>query len=147
MEHETELAALIARLSVSGRLEGAKAKELYRTAFAEAFPKMMEGQTAGEALGGLAILNQSEDAFRAELKSIDNDLGRQISIVSESLDNWFKRGETPAPYYPWRIAVILGKAKRKEEEKAFLAAWCKHFGHLRGARYEALAERARKLGV
>jgi len=147
VEYERELADLTQRLSDGDLLDENKARKMHRAAFEAAFPKMLEGQTAGQALGGLAILNQPEDAFRAELRSIDNDLGQQINIVNESLDNWFGRGETPAPYYAWRIAIILGKTKRKDEERAFLAAWCKHFGRIVGGRYEKLAERARKLGV
>ncbi|GGO89939.1 hypothetical protein [Stakelama pacifica] len=147
MEFEPELAALIARLCETPLLDRGTAHKLHRAAFEEAFPKMLQGQTFGQAMGGLSILNQPEDAFRAELKSIDNDLGRQIGIVNDALDQWFTKGEAPPPYYAWRIAVILSKAKRKDEEGRFLAAWCKHFGATRGNRYEALADRARKLGV
>ncbi len=147
MECTSELGELILHLNKTPVLPIEQANELHRTAFNLALPIMLEGQTYGQAMGGLAILNQPEADFRAELKSIDNDLGRQIGIVNQSLVNWFHKGEIPAPYYAWRIAVILGKAKRKSEEAAFLGAWCKHFGAVRGSRYEALAKRARKLSV
>lgn len=145
MEAENELAALIDRLKTTPDLSKAKASELFRANFEKAVPAMLGGQTYGQASGGLAILNQSEDAFRSELRSIDNDLLRQIEIVHEALDGWFEKGEIPAPYYAWRVAVILGKARRKDEEAAFLKAWCKHFGRLKGGRFEKLAERYEKI--
>ena len=147
MKNGHELKTLIDRLTSMRVLTSEKADRLHRKALDEAMPQMLRGKTYGEAMGGLTILNQDEQAFRAELKSVDSDLGRQIEIVDEALDGWFKNGVTPAPYYAWRIAVILSKDKRKDEEATFLAAWCKHFGTLRGSRYEALAKRAKKLGV
>lgn len=144
---EAELTDLITRLNRADILNSTEADKLYRSAFNDAFPKMLEGQSYGEAMSGLSILNQSEEDFRSELKAIDNDLGRQIAIVQEALNGWFTKGETPPPYYAWRIAVILSKAKRKYEEASFLSSWCKHFGHTRGTRYEALAARARKIGA
>ena len=55
---------------------------------------------------------------------------------------------TPAPYYSHRIVVILSKQKEVEREKAFLAAWCKHFSEVGiGRRYADLVERARKKGA
>lgn len=145
--YEAELTHLISRLDRADTLSSTEADKLYRSAFEDAFPKLLEGQTYGEAMGGLSILNQTEGEFRSELKAIDNDLGRQIAIVEEALNTWFSKGEIPPPYYAWRIAVILSKAKRKDEESNFLSSWCKHFGHVRGTRYEALASRARKLGA
>ncbi|MDM7954762.1 hypothetical protein [Blastomonas sp.] len=147
MDFQKELSEITHRLDTTAILPRHQASDLFRASFAAAFPTMLQGKTYGQASGGLTILNQSEEAFRAELRSIDNDLGRQIAIVNESLDNWFIKGDQPAPYYPWRIAVILGKAKRREEEAAFLAAWCRHFGKIVGGRYEKLADRARKLGA
>ena len=138
---------LIEHLSTTPRLSKATAAQLYRAACSKAVSGILAGQTCGQASGGLALLNQPEQAFRAELKAIDGDLAKQVAIVNETLDGWFERGEQPAPYYAWRIAVLLGKQKRREEERAFLGAWCAHFGTIVGGRYEKLAERARKLGV
>ena len=53
----------------------------------------------------------------------------------------------PAPYYPWRIAVILSKRKMKDRERDFLTGWCRHFALGIGRRYGALVKRAEKLGV
>ena len=145
--YQQELSALTERLASTSKQSPDQARNLHRQAVAEAMPKMMAGQTYGEAMGGPAILNQDEDSFRTELKTIDNDLGRQIGIVSQAFEDWLTKGEQPAPYYAWRIAVILGKAKRKEEEFAFLNAWCKHFGTVVGARYESIARRAGKMGA
>jgi hypothetical protein len=82
------------------------------------------------------------------IKQYDNDLAKQVVIVSEGLDGWERSGMTPAPYYSNRIAVILSKQKEVEREKAFLAAWCRHFSEVGiGQRYADLVERARKKGA
>jgi hypothetical protein len=82
------------------------------------------------------------------IKQYDNDLAKQVEIVGEGLDGWERSGMTPAPYYSYRIAVILSKQKEVEREKAFLAAWCRHFSEVgAGQRYSALVERARKKGA
>ncbi|WP_425093458.1 hypothetical protein [Tropicimonas sp. S265A] len=82
------------------------------------------------------------------IKQYDNDLAKQVAIVSEGLDGWERSGMTPAPYYSYRIAVILSKQKEVEREKAFLAAWCRHFTEVGiGQRYADLVERARKKGA
>lgn len=82
------------------------------------------------------------------IKQYDNDLAKQVEIVSEGLDGWERSGMTPAPYYSYRIAVILSKQKEAEREKAFLAAWCRHFSEVGiGQRYADLVERARKKGA
>ncbi len=82
------------------------------------------------------------------IKQYDNDLAKQVEIVSEGLDGWERSGMTPAPYYSHRIAVILSKQKEIEREKAFLAAWCRHFSEVGvGKRYADLVKRARKKGA
>ena len=146
MTDNEKLYALIARLNDTPVLSKREAERLSEKAREGLLEKLLAGQTYGEAMGGLSILNQPEAEFRAELKSVDNDVGRQVEIVNEGLDLWFDKGEIPPPYYAWRIAVILSKSKRKDEERAFLKAWCKHFGKVRGGRYASLAERKRKLG-
>lgn len=82
------------------------------------------------------------------IKQYDNDLAKQVEIVGEWLDGWERSGMTPAPYYSYRIAVILSKQKEVERERAFLAAWCRHFSEVGiGQRYADLVERARKKGA
>ena len=82
------------------------------------------------------------------IKQYDNDLAKQVEIVSEGLDGWEHSGMTPAPYYSYRIAVILSKQKEVEREKAFLAAWCRHFSEVGiGQRYTDLVDRAREKGA
>lgn len=82
------------------------------------------------------------------IKQYDNDLAKQVEIVSEGLDGWERSGMTPAPYYSYRVAVILSKQKEVEREKASLAAWCRHFSEVGiGQRYADLVERARKKGA
>lgn len=95
----------------------------------------------------LAHLHLPDGEREAFMRKADNDLREQVSIVGKSFDYWLKAGEIPAPYYPYRIAVILRKAGRKDLEKRFLQAWLKHFPEGNGSRYGKLAERGEKLGI
>lgn len=146
---DTELSALIHRLNKTPLLDPGRARELSRAQTVDWIAQAFEsGEVTTNPASALSILKQpDEDTFRTELRAVDNDLPRQISIVNESLDLWLGQGSTPPPYYPWRIAIILSKEKRADEEKAFLAAWCRHFGRIVGGRYESLADRARKRGL
>ena len=98
----------------------------------------------GEAAGGALSFLAKPDALQ-QIKSIDNDLGAQVKIVSDSFAEHLGNGEIPAPYYSWRIAVILRKAKLSAIELEFLRAWCMHFGAVIGTRYEMLADRLNKM--
>lgn len=110
--------------------------------------RMLEtGETYGQASGAPNFLNQPEGDFRAHLQSIDNDLSAQLDIVDTACRSYFETGEVPAPYYPWRIAVILSKRKMKDRERDFLAGWCRHFALGIGGRYGELVKRAEKLGI
>lgn len=145
---ETDLIALIERLEATPLLTEQEASRRWREHFGAAFEHAVRsGETIGQALGALPMLNQPYEDFKTEIKSLQDDLQAQVKIVNETLDGWFIKGMQPAPYYAWRVAVILAKNKRLDEERRFLAAWCRHFGGLRGARYEAITERARKRGV
>ena len=145
---DKNLNTLIARLNNTEPLNQNQEKKLYTSFMSNVTTKMLStGETYGRASGGLPILNQSEEAFRKELRSIDNDIERQISIFQESLDRWFNHGEPHPPYYPWRIIIILSKLGKKEKEKEFLAAYCKHFLNWKGNRDEKIVARARKLGA
>ncbi|WP_299478120.1 HIRAN domain-containing protein [uncultured Roseibium sp.] len=125
-----------------------KSQALSKAHFRKAWARMLEtGETYGQAAGGLAFLNRSQDKVRGHLRSIDNDLAAQAEIVEDTFRDYLKTGEVPPPYYAWRIAVILSKAKRKDLEREFLASWCKHFPKGNGSRYDDLVVRARKLGV
>jgi hypothetical protein len=54
---------------------------------------------------------------------------------------------TNSPYCAWRIAIILSSAGLHDEERAFLAAWCRHFAvRGTGSRYADLVARAVKKG-
>ncbi|TMV02549.1 hypothetical protein FGK63_20170 [Ruegeria sediminis] len=95
----------------------------------------------------LSHLQMSDGECEDFMKKADNNLEQQVSIVQKSFDFWLKTGEVPAPYYAYRIAVILRKAGHKDLEKRFLEAWTRHFPSGNGKRYSDLVERARKLGV
>lgn len=150
-EHEKALArldALTAFLTKTPPLSPAQVEKLRKASSGKTVARMVEsGETHGQASGAPAFLNLPEDDFRAHLQSIDNDLSAQVDIVDKACRSYFETGEVPAPYYPWRIAVILSKAKMKDREREFLAAWCRHFAEGRGKRYGEIVERARKLGV
>jgi len=122
-----------------------------RTRRMAAIDRMFEtGETYGVASGGPAFLNQPEEQFRQYLKKTDNDLGVQVKVVADAFAHYLITGETPAPYYPMRIAIILSKAKIKDKEREFLAAWCRHFNTIErraGVTYDDLVKRAEKLGV
>lgn len=150
-EHEKALArldALTAFLTETPPLSPAQVEKLWKASSGKIVARMTEsGETHGQASSAPAFLNLPEDDFRAHLQSIDNDLPVQVDIVDKACRSYFSTGEVPAPYYPWRIAVILSKAKMKDREREFLAAWCRHFAEGRGTRYGELVERAKKLGV
>ena len=146
--YDGNLDALIARLNNTEPLNQIGEQKLYALFMSKITTTMLStGETYGKASGGLSILNQSEENFRKELQSIDNDIERQISIFQESLDRWFNHGETHPPYYPWRIAVILSKLGKKGKEREFLAAYCRHFLNRKGDRDEKIVARAKKLGA
>lgn len=106
-----------------------------------------QGLTYNQASGGPEIYNQPEGDFRAELKRTDSDLRVQIDRFQASLNRWFATGESHPPYWPWRIAVILSKAKELERERRFLAAYCRHFWNRKGRQDEMILERAEKKGA
>lgn len=115
-----------------------------------AIEKMFEeGISWGEAMGFHRILNQSEDLFRAELKSIDNNIVAQVDIIEHYLPLWFSLGEFPPPYYALRIAIILRKANEIRRERDFLFSYLINFRSKYGSSRtdEKLIERTLKLGV
>ncbi|WP_420965488.1 hypothetical protein [Bradyrhizobium sp. B120] len=106
---------------------------------------LASGETWNQASSGPAFLSLGEGEFRHHLKAIDNNLGEQTAIVADGFSKYLKMGEVPAPYYPWRFAIILRREKKLDLEKRFLAAWCEHFSDGVGARYAQLVDRLRKL--
>ena len=148
-QNYTAIDALIERLETAQKIDHMalweQAKEERRANIERMFDL---GITWGEAMGAHPILNQSEDSFRTELQSINQNLDAQINIFGHGLDEYFRTGDHPPPYYPMRIAIILRKQKQYERERLFLAAYCKHFGTKRGSRTdEKILERAAMLGA
>ncbi len=103
------------------------------------------GESWNQASARPGFLSLDEAEFKNHLSAIDNDLGEQTAIVAGAFARYLKMGDVPAPYYPWRIAIILRRDKKLELEKRFLAAWCQHFSGGLGARYGQLVDRFRKL--
>lgn len=142
------LAKLINHMNATKPLSGKEISALTKKRQEELFQGMnTRGSGAFRNSEPLSHLRLPENEFKVFMKKADNDLGQQVSIVQESVDFWLKSGITPAPYYAYRIAVILRKVKRKDLEKDFLAAWTRHFPTGNGKRYADLAERARKMGI
>lgn len=144
-----ELEALINRLNHTTPLLPSQAEALYKAQSDRMISAALKGSVS-EALASrreLTILSQPEDGFRSELDAIKDDIRKQVAVVDEAFDLWFETGAIVPPHYAWRIAVILSKAKRVDEERAFLAAWCRHFGDRIGGRFSSLAERAQKRGA
>lgn len=137
--------ALVERFETTNALSQEDLRSL-KDRRSELFLKFIStGQTYNEVSGGPGFLSLPEPEMRAYLKSIDNDLAKQASIVDESFTAYLDRGEIPAPYYAWRIAIILRRAGCERLELRFLAAWCKHFDSKGGGRYAKLAARYSKL--
>jgi hypothetical protein len=107
-----------------------------------------DGLTFGEATNAPPILNQPEKEFRAALKAIDNDIIEQIKIIEHCLPRWFSMVDWPPPYYAFRIAVILRKAKEHGRERKFLRAYLIKFcSRIGGRTVETLIERASDMGI
>ncbi|WP_324260181.1 hypothetical protein U4960_08270 [Altererythrobacter sp. H2] len=140
---------LIDLLDKAPKIDAAALWESSREQRSQEISRMLsEGLTYGEATNAPPILNQSEENFRTELKAINNDLVEQIKIIEHCLDRWFSVGEAPPPYYAWRVAVILRKAKEHGREREFLRVYLKNFQSLfEGRRDRMLRERAQSLGL
>ena len=150
-EHEAALArlkALTSFLMNAPILTEQQRERLSKARIGETVTRMLKaGETYGEASDAPDFLSLPESDFRAHLQSIDNDLSAQLEIVDTECRSFFDNGEVPAPYYPWRIAVILSKRKMKDRERDFLEAWCRHFASGGGVKYGELVNRAGRLVV
>ena len=139
---------LIALFAGSPVMDSAERQNLYRETRTAVMAKMIDdGLSYGEVSRGPAFLNQDEESFRAFMKDADQSLSWQCDTVTEAFERYLNTGETPAPHYPKRIAILLSKAKDFEREKQFLAAWCRHFPAGNGVTYGQLVERAKKTGA
>jgi len=146
----TALDAVIRRLRSTPLLDPQDADRRRRAFYRSAASRMLaRGVSSGVATGAPDHLVQGEAYFRAEMARMDNLLGEQVRTFQHGLDQWFEHGETFAPYYPFRIAVILRKARRGDLERAFLEAYVEHFAEVRpaGSRYAQILDRAAKLGL
>lgn len=138
----SDIAALLRSRRVVPEQERWQLNHDYRR---EALKVMLEtGATYGEATGAPGTVSQTRDAeeFKRQLRAVDDDLTNQVRILREGLSAYFAHGEWPAPYYAWRIGIILRKAKLPELEAEFLESWAAHFRNGPGARYQAIAKRA-----
>ena len=108
--------------------------------------ELLQGKTVGEIHNyrGVGFNTRDQDKAKEQLREIDNDLDAQIRIVAEGVQHYYDAGVYPPPYYPWRIAVMLRKAKEYELEAQFLDAFNSRFSDGLGKRYRQLVDRATK---
>lgn len=141
--------ALIERLEIAPHVDHMALYERARKQRKLGFERMLdEGLTWGETVGAHRILNQPQNSFEVELRSIQDNLSAQLEIFEHDLDKWFSEGEFPPPYYPTRISIILRKQKEHGRERRFLTVYFKNFGSKRGcAADDKLVARARKMGI
>jgi hypothetical protein len=136
------LAVLIDCMALTPTLSDKEVYRLHREHMRKIVPAMInEGRTYGEASGGaLSFLNRPD--AEEYIKSIDDDLGENVAIVSNSFSEYLTNGQVPAPFYAWRICIILRKAKMHKIELRFLDGWARHFANRGiGQRYEMLMTR------
>ena len=139
-----DLAALLRSRRVLAEQDRWQLNHDYRR---KALNVMLEtGATYGEATGAPGTVSPTRDAeeFKRQLRAIDDDLTNQVRVLNEGVGAYFAHGEWPAPYFAWRIGIILRKAKQPTLEAEFLEAWSVHFRNGPGARYQAVAKRAIK---
>lgn len=135
------LTALTQRLFSTPPLDPEEARRRNKAHVRDVTARMLStGQTFGQASGRLAHLNQDEASFRAYMKRIADDLGEQVRIAQEAVEGWFECGESAPPHYARRIAIVLRKAGRLEDELAFIEAYALHFGDV----FDRRAERPRR---
>lgn len=141
------VAAIISFLDSRALLSKQEEKRLWSEHAKRTADRIIDcGESYGEATGYIGMLPVSGDlgAFQSELRSIDNDLARQVEIVSDGVAQYFVSGAFPPPHYAWRVAVILRGAKQYELEAGFLEAFARHFCRSPVGRYKELAKRAAK---
>ena len=93
------------------------------------------------------IYSPYSDRHESALRETKQDLGFNCDFVRASFKRHLEIGEPVPPYFVWRVAVLLRKAKQKKRELLFLRAWCRHQkGYVAlGPREKRLEERLRKL--
>jgi hypothetical protein len=87
----------------------------------------IDGKSWGEASDALEIYSMDQNEFFAHLTNVQDNLKLQISRFESQLHQWFEAGESHAPYFPWRIIIILSKRGERDLEIGFLGAYCRHF--------------------
>lgn len=140
------LTVLIDCLEATPTLSKEDVERLYGAHIRKVFPAMLEdGKSYGEANGGTMSFLNRPDA-RDYIKSIHDNLGENVAILSGAFAEYLDTGDPPAPFYAWRICIILAKAKMRQLELRFLYAWVRHFESRGvGQRYEMLVQRRTKL--
>ncbi|MCK1479912.1 hypothetical protein IVB27_35525 [Bradyrhizobium sp. 197] len=142
------LTVLIDCLETTPTLSNEDVEHRYRAHIRNVFPAMLEdGKSYGEASGGTMSFLNRPDA-RDYIISIHDDLGANVAILSGAFAEYLDTGEPPAPFYAWRICIILAKGKMRQLELRFLNAWVRHFEHRGvGQRYKILVQRRTKLSA
>jgi len=141
-----ELITDLQRKKLSKSEAGRRFSAYHRKQFNRMLEKVATNEVSIEDVPypGNAANIADHDNFCSDLKRIDDDLGELIRIVQEGVSHYFENGEYPAPYYAWRIAIILRKRKMHQEEADFLDAFSRLFSDGNGTRYEQIAKRSVK---
>jgi len=141
---------LIERLNTTPFLTPEEAERRHRKFAKSTATRMIStGVSYGIASEAPDHLTHGEEHFQREMARMNDLVLEQVRTFQQGLDQWFEHGETFAPYYPYRIAVILRKAKRRDLEEGFLRAYVRHFRTWTtgGSRYAEILERAAKMGI
>jgi hypothetical protein len=152
MEGEADLIRLIEMLENTEAVSWQEAQKRYR-ARQEAesrlrFAAAPEDKVHIESIPRHEMYNQTQRSFSALLRSNDNELSFHVEKLAFDLGVWFEHWEHPPPHFPWRITVILRKAKQFDLERRFLAAYLKHLYVPRGGSTDlAMYTRAEKIGI
>lgn len=139
---------IIDKLNARTKLTEKERDKRYGAYISMAFDKILStGASYGKVTGapGTIIKYASDgDSFEQKIKDTKDNLAIQFDIVSEGIEHYFKIGEYPAPFYAWRIAIILRKANLMKLEYDFLDAYNQKFNDGIGKRYQQLVERQAK---
>jgi len=141
---------LIERLNKTHFLPPEEAERRHRKFAKSTTARMIStGISYGVASEGPNHLTQGEEHFRSEMVRMNDLVLEQVRIFQQGLDQWFELGVPFAPYYPYRIAVILRKAKRRDLEERFLRAYVRHFRTWTtgGSQFTEILERAANMGI
>ncbi len=140
------LNVLIECMEDMGPLSEKRLKQL-RDRRSHSLERMLSAAVDRATLGGEASGSfLPAETLSPHHRTVAMDLGAQVAISGRAFSRYIDHGEIPGAASPLRIAIILRIAQRRDLERRFLAAWCKHFANVTGASYAELVNRYRRHG-